>query len=721
MGRSATSRSVGCIFFILLLLALPAAAQNIEFTQTSIPAGVVNQTTYPLPNATVSTVTAPDPSSNYRFTHWTINEVRAADPSGGAANPAAFTITAPVSAVANYTLAATDSDADTLPDWWELRYFGNLAQTATGNPDGDGYDNAAEHAASMHPSLANEFVAGGISRRRGDIYNVDVGVGDPTYYYGGVSRRRSATVTAVINTATYAILTESSDPAGVIAQTRVIMKGNTVNLTTPPDPFSGYRFTGWLVGGVRFDAPTQVQPTPITVNTNTSAVARYISETADTDGDGVADWQEWLLFNSLIHTLASDPDSDGWSWADELFRGYSPVAANLLEPGGGVSRRRSAMFSVDTTGRLPYRLTSDPATILEQTEYLAAGSAITVPEKNGHTFSNYKFSWWDLNGTRKQDPSGAALGQFSFVLNVPATATAHYYDPAADTDNDTISDWHEWTFYGSLAQTTVTDTDGDGWTYLMELLRSQSPQAVDLLDPGSVSRRRSVLTAVNAVFLPNPPAIGVNAARDITQRTARLSALVNPIGSPCTLTFQHGLTTAYGAQTPPQNLGSGLQAITGESLITGLTPDTLYHFRAVAANGEGTTTGSNYTFRTLPENYASWAAFYGAGASTDDPDLDGLMNLLEFATGGHPLQGGDISMGVTITDSHWDLRYTRQKYAVNAGVRFTVEWSETMAPSSWSAAGVTQTILVDGSEQQMQALVPTGMARRFVRLRVTLP
>lgn len=74
---------------------------------------------------------------------------------------------------------------------------------------------------------------------------------------------------------------------------------------------------------------------------------------------------------------------------------------------------------------------------------VAAGSAITVPDKNGHTLSTYKFSWWDLNGTRKQDPSGAALGQFSFVLNVPATATAHYYDPAADTDNDTISDWHE--------------------------------------------------------------------------------------------------------------------------------------------------------------------------------------------------------------------------------------------------------------------------------------
>ncbi|OGV73566.1 MAG: hypothetical protein A3K18_17770 [Lentisphaerae bacterium RIFOXYA12_64_32] len=48
--------------------------------------------------------------------------------------------------------AAVDADADTLADVWELTYFGNLAQTATADPDNDGLDNAAEFRAGAAPN-----------------------------------------------------------------------------------------------------------------------------------------------------------------------------------------------------------------------------------------------------------------------------------------------------------------------------------------------------------------------------------------------------------------------------------------------------------------------------------------------------------------------------------------------------------------------------------------
>jgi hypothetical protein len=47
--------------------------------------------------------------------------------------------------------AATDSDGDGLPDAWEMAHFGNLAQTATGNPDGDAANNLAEFNGGTDP------------------------------------------------------------------------------------------------------------------------------------------------------------------------------------------------------------------------------------------------------------------------------------------------------------------------------------------------------------------------------------------------------------------------------------------------------------------------------------------------------------------------------------------------------------------------------------------
>ena len=44
-----------------------------------------------------------------------------------------------------------DIDADGLPDSWEITEFGNLNQTATGDPDNDYNTNAAEYAASTDP------------------------------------------------------------------------------------------------------------------------------------------------------------------------------------------------------------------------------------------------------------------------------------------------------------------------------------------------------------------------------------------------------------------------------------------------------------------------------------------------------------------------------------------------------------------------------------------
>lgn len=50
-----------------------------------------------------------------------------------------------------------DVDGDGLPDSWELSNFGNLAQTASGDPDGDGATNLQEYLAGSQPNSATSY------------------------------------------------------------------------------------------------------------------------------------------------------------------------------------------------------------------------------------------------------------------------------------------------------------------------------------------------------------------------------------------------------------------------------------------------------------------------------------------------------------------------------------------------------------------------------------
>ena len=108
--------------------------------------------------------------------------------------------------------------------------------------------------------------------------------------------------------------------------------------------------------------------------------------------------------------------------------------------------------------------------------------------------------------------------------------TAHYVDGTVDNDFDGFPDWYEFALYGNLNRNGASDTDSDGLSFSTEYSRGYSPLVRDSLAQGGVSRRRSVLTAVNAIVLNVPPFVTVNGATDVTLTSARLNALVNPVG-----------------------------------------------------------------------------------------------------------------------------------------------------------------------------------------------
>ncbi len=91
-----------------------------------------------------------------------------------------------------------------------------------------------------------------------------------------------------------------------------------------------------------------------------------------------------------------------------------------------------------------------------------------------------------------------------------------------------------------------------------------------------------------------------NSAAGITSTTATLNGTVNPNGISATVQFDYGTTTSYGTTvTASQSPVTGSSNVNVSANLTGLTPNTLYHFRCWATNAAGTTYGADSTFTTL--------------------------------------------------------------------------------------------------------------------------
>jgi hypothetical protein len=114
-----------------------------------------------------------------------------------------------------------------------------------------------------------------------------------------------------------------------------------------------------------------------------------------------------------------------------------------------------------------------------------------------------------------------------------------------------------------------------------------------------------VLLAATALSLAAPsaaqaasPTVSTVAATSIGQTAATLRADVNPHGAATTYAFQYGTSSAYGAQTAGRSAGSGTSAKRVTFRLTGLTPGVRYHYRVIASNADGTSTGSDHSFKT---------------------------------------------------------------------------------------------------------------------------
>ena len=95
------------------------------------------------------------------------------------------------------------------------------------------------------------------------------------------------------------------------------------------------------------------------------------------------------------------------------------------------------------------------------------------------------------------------------------------------------------------------------------------------------------------------PTVITTAASSITSTGATLNGQVNANGVSTTVTFEYGPTIAYGSTiTAAQSPVTGNTLTNVSGVVTGLVPNTLYHFRAVGVNSGGSANGNDMTFTT---------------------------------------------------------------------------------------------------------------------------
>ena len=123
----------------------------------------------------------------------------------------------------------------------------------------------------------------------------------------------------------------------------------------------------------------------------------------------------------------------------------------------------------------------------------------------------------------------------------------------------------------------------------------------------------SVIARVSATTLALPT-VTAAAASKITTTGATVGGTVNPNAVATTCHLDYGLTTGYDSSTAETSAGSGSSAVSVSAKLTGLLPNTLYHYRVVATTAAGSAVSADRTFRTAGPKITA-VTFTGTPAS----------------------------------------------------------------------------------------------------------
>lgn len=204
---------------------------------------------------------------------------------------------------------SSDRDEDSLPDWWENRYFGATnAQTATGDYDVDMLTNSNEYWRGTSPTNAD-------SDGDGSLDGAEVAVGtDPLSASSYPASIAGTTVYTGIQTGLIWVVAATSAASWTATCSTSTLSPSAYVVSNIPN-LASYWVRAWRdVNGNRLadtntEAWGEYSGNAIYITTNVAGI-NITLDRGDSDGDGLADWVETGsgVFLGAANT-GSNPDS----------------------------------------------------------------------------------------------------------------------------------------------------------------------------------------------------------------------------------------------------------------------------------------------------------------------------------------------------------------------------------------------------------------------------
>lgn len=440
------------VFLAVLSMSLPLMALEVHVVEQEVYGGITNVVVDTFRDAGAAYLTVmPSVHKGYIFTEWSAddaNDLTKRDVFGCAYENASYQPHQDIILTANYLPESQDEDCDGVPDGLEIYWYGDLAQSATSDTDHDGYTFTQEIVAGTSPLMVDRAINGGVVALDSD---------DWLYNPNG-----------------YPIVMFRSEPEGALFETtmKAVNPGDVVDTSSVCGAsVSSSTFAYWTLNGVR-QADIFGRALDNLSFTMPAHDVEIIAITAENEQDRLALY--W--YGCLAELVPSDSDGDGYTFAEEIAAGTSPVLPDRTLK-HGVLHFDSDEWLYNPYNYSNYTIRSEPEGVLFDTEtgIVAPGSAIITPSVS----RDNGFAYWTLNGVRMTDDFGRALDSVKVVSDgFDVILVAHV---VGNTVDQAKMYW-----YGSLDVDMESDTDHDGYTFAQELAAGTSPILPDRANKGGI-------------------------------------------------------------------------------------------------------------------------------------------------------------------------------------------------------------------------------------------
>ena len=424
----------------LPLLALTVRAETglvREYVQTNEIPQRVSETPLAV-GANYETSVAPV-FAGYIFTHWTMNvEGTTRDVWGRAYDAVPYRLESRIDFTAHYLPVDEDSDGDGVADGHEIYWYGNLAEGADSDTDGDGFTFAEELANGTNPLMAE-------GEEEGPIQIAD---GEMTLY----------------NPNGYGRIVVRSEPEGAVTARDETYRPGTAVTTGALSPTTS-TFAYWLRNG----EPCR------------DAWGRAVDEVSFSLGEAseefvavcVADADERMKlywYGTTEVAMDSDTDGDGRTFAEEIAAGTNPLMADADVEGPVQYGDGELTLYNPFDYKQAVMTTRNGSTVTTNScEYLRPGTVVTT---SAGSPSSSTFAYWTRNGEPCRDAWGRAIDQISFSMGTQVETLEAVQIANAD-------DRQKLYWYGTTDVAMDSDTDGDGLTFAEEIAAGTNPLMAD--------------------------------------------------------------------------------------------------------------------------------------------------------------------------------------------------------------------------------------------------